>query len=661
MRSLSLLLASLCFCLLDARAATALVSAADEWRFFKGQTAAQANWTTSADAELTAGWLAAPGGFGYGDAGIVGQATVLGDMSGNYSSVYLRRTFRIENAADSQARLRFNIDYDDAYIAYLDGVEISRSPNAPADPVSNTSRATSRHEASCCDAPVNAPTVVDLGLVGARLGAGDHILAIHAFNDDLASSDFHIIPNLDLLAPGECEPNMICSDTTWTGSIVLTANTQVLDGATLVIEPGANIRLAPGVSLRAGAGAKIEVRGSPQSPVTFAINEGAAMWGELAADGANSFLTIRHAEIAGGAVNFRNGATGLMEDTYHHHFKNGNAPIAGCNNAAAVTVRRCHFNVYHETLWRFTPILIEDSLFENADNPSSDALDFDGVPPGSTIRRCTFRHGPQSNTDAIDLGTQSRGVIVEDCLMFNFPNDKGVSVGELTLDAVIRNCLVYGCDSGVAVKDSSTARIYHCTFVNNDFGFRNYNKADPTSPTGGGHILESYNNILWANATTVSLQNGATLQADHSNYSDILWEGGGNLSVDPLFVNAAQRDYRLTANSPLLTAGRDNAQIGTRFPVGAPMAPSHPSFQTIERLPSGEVRLKFWVDSEKTHALLTRAADPAAQWTLSERFETSARPRLIERQTTAYATALYFQLVTPAPERIPFGVRASAR
>src|SRR6185295_12691398 len=153
---------------------------------------------------------------------------------------------------------------------------------------------------------------------------------------------------------------------------------------------------------------------------------------------------------------FRNGATGLMEDSYVHNYKAGPAPgtipIAGCNNAKAVTVRRCHFAFYHETLWRFTPMLIEDSLFENADNASSDALDFDGAPPGSTIRRCTFRHGPQSNTDAIDLGSGSLGVLVEDCLMYDFPNDKGVSIGESSFNIVIRNCLMYGNDSGVAVK-----------------------------------------------------------------------------------------------------------------------------------------------------------------------------------------------------------------
>jgi len=99
-------------------------------------------------------------------------------------------------------------------------------------------------------------------------------------------------------------------------------------------------------------------------------------------------------------------------------------------------------------------MLVEDSLFENANNPSSDALDFDTAPQGSIIRRCTFRFGPQSNTDAIDIGSQSTATLIENCLMHDFPFDKGVSIGEDSFQITIRNCLMYRNDSGVATKDN---------------------------------------------------------------------------------------------------------------------------------------------------------------------------------------------------------------
>jgi hypothetical protein len=630
--------------------ATALVAHSDIWSFHKGTNAPQAGWTNITDAALNAEWSSGPGGFGYGDSAIVGQATLLPDMGPLYLTLYIRRTFNMTNAVDPTARLQLTIDFDDAYIAYLDGVEISRSTNAPAGAPGNGARATSAHEASCCNVPVNAPAVIDLGQVGNRLSAGPHVLAIQGFNDDSGSSDFHLIADLALLNPGECPPNSICADTTWRaadGPILISTNLSVLSGAKLIIEAGAQLRFTTNGSLRAQAGAAIDVQGSAEAPVTFAINAGTNVWGEIAADGTNSFLTIRHAEIGGGAVKFRNGATGLMEDSYVHHFKNGSIPIAGCTAALSVTVRRCHFNGYHETLWQLTPITIEESLFENADNPSSDALDFDGAPPGSAIRRCTFRHGPQSNTDAIDLGDGSTNVVVEDCLMFNFPNDKGVSVGEASSGILIRNCLVYGCDSGVAVKDNCTATIYNCTFAGNAYGFRNYNKADPSAATGGGHIVESFNNILWGNTNTISLSNGATALADHSDFSNLNWPGEGNVSVDPIFLDAAQRDYRLATNSPVFNAGRDGAVLGVKFPVGAPMAPSHPYFLSSERATEG-IRLKFWMDSEKGY-LLKRAPSLGTEWLLATDLGRVTRPTLVEIIQPVSDTAQFFQLVAVQP------------
>jgi hypothetical protein len=625
-------------------AATTLVAHSDVWRAHKGTNSPQANWAAAADDSLNAEWSSVPGGIGYGDPAIVGQATVLADMAGAYTTVYMRRTFNVDSAVPASSRMQFTIDYDDAFIAYLDGIEIARSTNAPAGDPDHLAVATSRHEASCCDAPVNPPTVIDLGFVTDRLGSGAHVLAVRGFNDDGASSDFHLIPDLVLLSQNECPGNTICQDAVWKatdGVHTLTTNLTIAPGATLTIQAGAQIRFATNVSLRAGPFAAIDVQGTAEAPVSFAVVGGAGVFGEIAADGTNSFLTIRHAEIAGGAVKFRNGATGVLEDSYIHHFKNGSIPIAGCTAAASVNVRRCHFDGYHETLWQLTPIVIEESLFENADNPSSDALDFDSAPPGSVIRRCTFRNGPQSNTDAIDLGDASVGVVVEDCLMFNFPNDKGVSIGEGSSDIIVRNCLVYGCDSGVAVKDNCTATIYNCTFVGNEFGFRNYNKADPSSATGGGHIMESYNNILWGNTNTISLLNGATAIADHSDFSNITWPGDGIINVDPLFVNAAQRDYRLAATSPVMNAGRNGSSLGVKFPVGAPMAPSHPSL-SVEKANS-EIRIRFWMDSGKGY-ILQNKTQLDGTWSNTD-LGTVARPKFVEIVRPVGEGPEYFQLV----------------
>ena len=69
-------------------------------------------------------WEVAPSGFGYGDRlDIIG--TVLDDMEESYVSVYLRHTFEIENLAGINS-MAFNMDYDDSFVAYINGVEVAR-------------------------------------------------------------------------------------------------------------------------------------------------------------------------------------------------------------------------------------------------------------------------------------------------------------------------------------------------------------------------------------------------------------------------------------------------------------------------------------------------------------------------------------------------------
>jgi hypothetical protein len=452
----------------------------------------------------------------------------------------------------------------------------------------------------------------------------------------------------------------LAANTTWSpsmGMILVTNTVTVPAGLTLTIQAGTVVKVTNVASIHASSGGVIDVQGSADSPVLVTRWNGTNVWGEIAADGGSSSLAIRHAEITGGAVKFRNGATGLMEDCYVHDYKSGTTPIAGCTSAASVTVRRCHFNVYYETLWQFTLMLIEDSLFENANEVNSDALDFDGAPLGSVIRRCTFRHGPRSNTDAIDLGSGTQGTLVEDCLMFDFPNDKGVSIGEDSFGIVIRNCLMYGCDSGVAVKDNCTASIYGCTIGNNDFGLRAYNKANPASPTGGGHITNSYNNILWNNGTNVSLLNASTLVADHSDIPEpnVIPVPGDfvsmdNIESDPLFVNATaalgHRDYQLQPGSPCANTGRDETAMGAILPVGAAMAPSNPFILTVGILGTNAV-IGFWADSEKSYSVQCSPDASAGPWSTIASVPTNSVPHFLNMTNAVVQTNRFYRLVSP--------------
>ncbi len=128
-RSISQLL--LLLTMTGAACAMPIIDAGDDWRYRKGTSAPQANWQTVADAALDSGWLTGAGGFGYGDDD---DATELADMEDSYRSVYIRKAFTVEPGdLPATDEIILSIDYDDAYVAYLDGVEIARSSLAPGE------------------------------------------------------------------------------------------------------------------------------------------------------------------------------------------------------------------------------------------------------------------------------------------------------------------------------------------------------------------------------------------------------------------------------------------------------------------------------------------------------------------------------------------------
>src|SRR5687767_365146 len=127
-----------------------LVQHGDDWRYRLGTNAPQAGWKTNSDVALDSTWLTGPGGFGYEDGD---DATLLTTMSNRFSTVYIRREFQITSPVQTNLQLRLTMDWDDAFVAWLDGVEVARSSNAPGaagtEPAYNaTSQANQNHEAS---------------------------------------------------------------------------------------------------------------------------------------------------------------------------------------------------------------------------------------------------------------------------------------------------------------------------------------------------------------------------------------------------------------------------------------------------------------------------------------------------------------------------------
>ena len=459
------------------------------------------------------------------------------------------------------------------------------------------------------------------------------------------------------------EPNIFVGGTlganaTWSpalGTVTVVANLIVPSGVTLTLLPGTIVKLTNNASIIA-AGGGINIAGTADSKVRLMPLNGTNIWGRLSAQFAGSSLTVRHADISYGQVTVFSNAVGLLEDSFIHDYRRAGAPILVApivltHFAAPTTIRRCHIREYHETLFRNGILTIEECLFEYI---HGDGLDFDSAQTGTVLRSCTFRHGQFGNVDAVDVGPGdmpgSFNVRIENCMMYDFPFDKGVSVGDIgsSRGTIVSNCFIYSCLSGVMAKDLCDVSVRNCTIVGNNWGFTNYNKVNPASTNGGGGITtNTYNNILWNNSITISMVNESQLYADHNNFSNTNWPGEGNFDLDPLFVNPAGRDYRLTANSPCIGTGRDGADMGAHFPVGAAMVLSHPRIEEID-LSGANAVVRFWGDNEKTYSLLCSPVVNGGTWTKLADVSLGTVPRLLSITNALAPDNRFYRLVTPA-------------
>lgn len=159
-----------------------LVKTGDLWRYFKGTQAPPANWTALNFDDST--WLEGASGFGYGDDD---DATVLADMQNGYLAAFLRTRFDVADPAKVD-RLVLRVDFDDGFVAYLNGVEVARE-NMTGTPPAYNAPASDGHEAG-------SPVEYDLTSHKALLQTKGNVLSIEVHNVELASSDASMIPQL---------------------------------------------------------------------------------------------------------------------------------------------------------------------------------------------------------------------------------------------------------------------------------------------------------------------------------------------------------------------------------------------------------------------------------------------------------------------------------
>jgi len=127
-----------------------------------------------------------------------------------------------------------------------------------------------------------------------------------------------------------------------------------------------------------------------------------------------------------------------------------------------------------------------------------------------------------------------------------------------TYDCTLANCLVAGNDAAKSGGGTYGSTLINCTVTGN------------AALLGGGGTYRGTlaNCIVWGNdAAARANYYDSTLSF---SCSEPLPAGAGNISANPLFINAAAGDYRLRASSPCLNKGDNARSPGNTDLVGNP-------------------------------------------------------------------------------------------
>ncbi len=161
-----------------------LVKADQPWRYFIGDTEPPATWM-NADFDDSS-WNLARGSFGFGDED---DTTLLSIQH----SLYIRLSFTITDKSIIDSLL-LEIDYDDAFVTYLNGTPVARSFNVDTNypPFDYTPA-------------INQEATMYLGGQPARMAVpldqlleGENLISIQGINVNPTSSDFSLAPFLQV-------------------------------------------------------------------------------------------------------------------------------------------------------------------------------------------------------------------------------------------------------------------------------------------------------------------------------------------------------------------------------------------------------------------------------------------------------------------------------
>jgi hypothetical protein len=599
-------------------ASVPLVNSAEVWSYHKGTNAPQADWKTASDTELeTNQWATGQGGFGFADnSAETGNChTLLNDMLGRYTTVYMRKSFEVTSPAAPELHLLLTMDWDDGFVAWLDGNLLTNlyvTLPAGGEP-GHAAAASGNHESSLGNSSPQAPTTFDCGLVGSRLSAGTHTLAILGLNSSSGSSDFVQVADLFLDSLPEPPSNSISgtltADTTFYASnspYAMAGTVTVPANVTLTIEPGTTVYLAPGTDLTVNSGGRLLAEGTAEAPIRLTRPSSTAdLWGHLTINGqvGSPESRIAHAYIEG------NGSSPCIEvaagTVYLDHVSFGTtARQYLALDGASFLVSDCHFpaaTAAFEAVHGTRGIKsggrgIIRNCFFGAVRGYSDTIDFTGGNrPGPIIQFVdnVFMGSGDDNLDLDSTDAWVQGNIFLHMHKNGSPDtSSGVSGGNddgNAGDVTIIGNIFYDCDQAVMCKQGNFYALINNTIVRQTHqGGLDTEGAvlclqDNNMTEGRGMYLEG-NVMVDIEKLTRNVTSGVVTFAN--NLMPLPWPGPGqgNSAADPMLTYLPQLSETYFTNwadaqvmkqwfipkpgSPAIGSGPNGADKGGCIPGG---------------------------------------------------------------------------------------------